>query len=571
VGPDMTTSKDLTALPVGTVVNRYRITAILGRGGFGITYRAQDTKLSREVAIKEYLPAPFAVRRDGTEVLPNSTESAEDFALGRQRFLEEGRTLAGLHRAPAIVQVHDFLEANGTAYIVMELVPGATLEARLKESGPLAAGEVERLIWPLLDGLERVHDTGFLHRDIKPANIIIGPKGEPTLIDFGASRAAMAARTASLTAVFTPGYAAVEQFTSARQGPWTDIYGLAATLYRAITGEGPPNAVERILEDSILPLTRRRPGRFSRDLLVGIDAGLAVRAGERPQSIAVWRSLLQGATAGDREDTVPLPSGGPASPARPSPSPPPTMLRIEGLWKSFAGFVATRDISFELKAGETHAVIGPNGAGKTTFFNLITGHLQPDRGSVSFEGRALVGLPPQKIVRLGIARSFQRINIYPRLTVFENVQVALIAHEHQQWNLFRPGRSLHRQETRELLELVGLAAEAQESAGELSYGKQKQLELAIALASKPRLLLLDEPTAGMSPQETGETIRSVRDIVKARGLTLLFTEHDMAVVFGIAERISVLHHGEIIASGEPDAVRSDPEVKRVYLGERGHG
>jgi len=224
-----------------------------------------------------------------------------------------------------------------------------------------------------------------------------------------------------------------------------------------------------------------------------------------------------------------------------------------------------------LKAGETHAVIGPNGAGKTTFFNLITGHLRPDRGSVSFEGRSLIGMPPQKIVRLGIARSFQRINIYPRLTVFENVQVALIAHEGQQWNLFRPGRSLHRQATRELLDLVGLTAEVDEVGGELSYGKQKQLELAIALAARPRLLLLDEPTAGMSPQETAETIALVRDIVRSRGLTLLLTEHDMSVVFGIAERISVLHHGEIIASGVPDAVRNDPEVRRVYLGEHGHG
>ncbi len=246
------------------------------------------------------------------------------------------------------------------------------------------------------------------------------------------------------------------------------------------------------------------------------------------------------------------------------------MLSIHGLWKSFEGFVATRDVSFGLEAGETHAVIGPNGAGKTTFFNLITGHLRPTKGSVVFEGRELVGLPPQKIVRLGIARSFQRINIYPRLTVFENVQVALIAHEGQQWNLLRPGRSLYREGTAELLELVGLTSEAQETAGELSYGKQKQLELAIALAAKPRLLLLDEPTAGMSPQETAETIASVRDIVKARGLTLLFTEHDMSVVFGIAERISVLHHGEIIASGAPDAVRNDPEVRRVYLGD-GHG
>lgn len=248
-----------------------------------------------------------------------------------------------------------------------------------------------------------------------------------------------------------------------------------------------------------------------------------------------------------------------------------TMLNITGLWKSFDGFVATHDVSLELAAGETHAVIGPNGAGKTTFFNLITGHLRPDRGTVNFEGTELVGLAPERIVRMGIARSFQRINIYPRLTVFENVQVALIAHAGQQWNLFTPGRSLHRRNTADLLHLVSLDAEASEIAGELSYGKQKQLELAIALAAQPRLLLLDEPTAGMSPHETAEAIALIRDIVKARNLTLLFTEHDMSVVFGIAERISVLHHGEIIASGTPDAVRNDPEVRRVYLGEHADG
>jgi branched-chain amino acid transport system ATP-binding protein len=247
------------------------------------------------------------------------------------------------------------------------------------------------------------------------------------------------------------------------------------------------------------------------------------------------------------------------------------MLTISSLWKSFSGFVATRDVSLSLTQGETHAIIGPNGAGKTTFFNLITGHLRADQGSVRFEGTELIGLAPERIVRMGIARSFQRINIYPRLTVFENVQVALIAHYGQQWNLFTPGRSLHREETADLLRLVSLSEEAPETAGELSYGKQKQLELAIALAAQPRLLLLDEPTAGMSPQETAEAIALVRDIVRARGLTLLFTEHDMSVVFGIAEKISVLHHGEIIASGTPDQVRDDPEVKRVYLGEHAHG
>jgi branched-chain amino acid transport system ATP-binding protein len=247
------------------------------------------------------------------------------------------------------------------------------------------------------------------------------------------------------------------------------------------------------------------------------------------------------------------------------------MLRIEGLTKTFAGFVAVRDVNFALAAGETHAVIGPNGAGKTTFFNLITGHMRGDRGRILFDGAEIAGQPPERIVRRGIARSFQRINIYPRLSVFENVQVALIARDGRHVDMVRPGRAMARQETAELLALVGLEERAAEVAGELSYGMQKQLELAIALAARPRLLLLDEPTAGMSPRETAEAIALIRDIVQARGLTLLFTEHDMSVVFGIAQRISVLHHGEIIASGLPEAVREDPEVRRVYLSESHRG
>jgi branched-chain amino acid transport system ATP-binding protein len=243
------------------------------------------------------------------------------------------------------------------------------------------------------------------------------------------------------------------------------------------------------------------------------------------------------------------------------------ILETKDLMKDFGGFVATNHVSLELREGERHAIIGPNGAGKTTFFNLITGHLQPSSGKVMFEGKDITGMPPHKVVRLGLARSFQRINIYPRMTVFENVQVALIARDHNHFKLFSLGEPHNRQDTAELLDLVGLVEEAQEIAGELSYGKQKQLELAIALAENPRVLLLDEPTAGMSPQETTEAIALVDRITKDRGLTLLFTEHDMGVVFGIADRISVLHHGEIIASGLPDEVRNDPEVRRVYLGE----
>jgi branched-chain amino acid transport system ATP-binding protein len=246
------------------------------------------------------------------------------------------------------------------------------------------------------------------------------------------------------------------------------------------------------------------------------------------------------------------------------------MLQISSLTKDFGGFVAINDVDFELEAGAMHAIIGPNGAGKTTFFNLITGHLEPSHGTVTFEGKLLTGMAPHQIVKLGLARSFQRINIYPRMTVFENVQVALMARDGLHLNLFRFGPLQNRDETGELLHLVGLDAEAHEVAGELAYGKQKQLELAISLAANPRLLLLDEPTAGMSPQETAEAMQLIKSITEARGLTLLFTEHDMTVVFGIADRISVLHHGEFIAHGEPEAVRADPEVRQVYLGESGH-
>ena len=282
---------DFVTLRPGQVVGRYRILAVLGQGGFGITYRALDSELGREVAIKEYLPAALAVRQDGTTVVPRSMGAAEDFAWGRDRFVAEGRTLAALHRVPGIVLVHDFLETNGTAYLVMELLGGLTLQAQVATGGPLDAASLDKLLRPLLDGLEQVHAAGFLHRDIKPANILLDDQGRPTLIDFGASRAAIAGRTQAMTAVFTPGYAAVEQFTAAKQGPWTDIYGLAATLHFAVAGQPPANAVDRVLDDAYVPLADgTRP--FPQALLAAIDAGLAVRAADRPQSIAAWRALL---------------------------------------------------------------------------------------------------------------------------------------------------------------------------------------------------------------------------------------------------------------------------------------
>ena len=199
-GPTQTTDQppgvipevDYAALQPGQTIGRYEIVSVLGQGGFGITYRARDVQLGREVAIKEYLPSALAIRQDGATVLPRTTKMADDFGWGRDRFVTEGRTLASLHRATAIVHVFDYLEANGTAYIVMELLSGETLEERITKNGKLSSEEVDRILWPLLDGLEQVHSAGFLHRDIKPANILLDAAGNPTLIDFGASRAAMA-------------------------------------------------------------------------------------------------------------------------------------------------------------------------------------------------------------------------------------------------------------------------------------------------------------------------------------------------------------------------------------------
>lgn len=305
---------DFVTLQPGQTIGRYRVVAVLGQGGFGITYRAVDTELGREVAIKEYLPTALAVRKDGVTVVPRSRSAAEDLAWGLERFVSEGRTLAALHRAPGIVKVHDYLQANGTAYLVMELVDGETLHERIVRAGPLDAAEIDRILAPLLDGLEQVHAAGFLHRDIKPANILLDAKGQPTLIDFGASRVAIAGRTQAMTAVFTPGYAPVEQFTSAPQGAWTDIYSLAATLYHALTGEPPLNAIDRMVDDELVPLAGS--GRaFPKVLLAGIDAALVVRAAGRPQSVAAWRALLTGSGGGAAPATVVMAAKSPASPS----------------------------------------------------------------------------------------------------------------------------------------------------------------------------------------------------------------------------------------------------------------
>jgi len=243
------------------------------------------------------------------------------------------------------------------------------------------------------------------------------------------------------------------------------------------------------------------------------------------------------------------------------------LLEVAGLKRSFGGFEALGGVSFQVEAGEISAVIGPNGAGKTTLFNVITGHLAPDSGRVGFAGRDITGQPPHAICRLGLARSFQRTNIFPRLSVFENVQIAILSHERRAYGLWTPAQGLGRDRTMEILEDVGLAPRAADPSGSLSYGDQKQLELGIALALQPTLLLLDEPTAGMSPQETRTSVALVARIARERKLTVLFTEHDMEVVFSVAQRIRVLHQGRLIAEGAPEEIRGLAEVKRVYFGE----
>lgn len=309
------TENDIAALTPGRRIGRYEIVSVLGQGGFGVTYRARDGQLDREVAIKEYLPTQLAWRADGVAVLPRSTKVAAEFSAGRERFIAEGRTLASLHEAPAIVKVFDYLEANGTACIVMELLRGRTLEAEVADRGPMGAPAFERLLWPLLDGLERVHAAGFLHRDITPANILLNAEGLPTLIDFGAARATVPGRSSTMTAIFTPGFAAPEQFTAAPLRAPADIYGLAATLYFALTGKPPANAVDRMLDDTCQPLAELRPAGISEAILVGLDAGLALRADDRPQSIAEWRAILAQASGELARARVvpPTPVGGQAT------------------------------------------------------------------------------------------------------------------------------------------------------------------------------------------------------------------------------------------------------------------
>jgi branched-chain amino acid transport system ATP-binding protein len=242
------------------------------------------------------------------------------------------------------------------------------------------------------------------------------------------------------------------------------------------------------------------------------------------------------------------------------------MLQVESLTKSFDDFMAVNGANLTVGKGEIVAVIGPNGAGKTTLFNLITGALKRDRGRIVFKGEDISELPPYEICKKGISRSYQIVNIFPRLTVFGNVQVAVLSHLGRSSNLFRPAQSIAVEETRNILESMGLSSKGESIAASLSHGDQKILEIAIALGNEPELLILDEPTAGMSPEETQETMELVKRLAHQRGLTILFCEHDMDIVFSIAPSIMVMRHGQTIVQGSLDEVRSNREVQEAYLG-----
>lgn len=254
-----------------------------------------------------------------------------------------------------------------------------------------------------------------------------------------------------------------------------------------------------------------------------------------------------------------------------------SVLRVEGLSKSFGGLQAVSNVSFDVRSGELLALIGPNGAGKTTCFNMLMGQLKPSSGEVFLNGERITGWQPRRIWRKGVGRTFQITGTYPSMTVIENVQMALISHHRRLFSVMPFATHLYRSEAMALLELVGMPEQAERACAILAYGDLKRLELAIALCHEPTLLLMDEPTAGMAPKERIGLMQLTADIVSDRNISVLFTEHDMDVVFAHAHRVMVLNRGELIAKGSVEEIRRDPTVQEVYLGggsvfasEKGH-
>ena len=239
------------ALPLKSMLQEYRLDSVLGAGGFGITYLGWDTNLEKHVAIKEFLPGELAMRALDGSVVPVNTDHEHNYQWGLDRFVQEARTLAKFSH-PNIVRVNRYFEANGTSYMVMEYEEGESLHQLLKRAPVPDEATLTAIVMPILDGLQAVHKAGFLHRDIKPSNVFLRKDGTPVLLDFGSSRFAAGAVPKNFTAIVSPGYAPLEQYSGdGNQGPWSDIYGLACVLFRAVTGEHPPDAVRRLKSDTV--------------------------------------------------------------------------------------------------------------------------------------------------------------------------------------------------------------------------------------------------------------------------------------------------------------------------------
>lgn len=311
-------------LPLESMLMEYQLVSVLGVGGFGITYLARDTHLEKDVAIKEYFPAADVARTDGATVTLTNTQRTDEFQAGLDRFLKEARTLAGFSH-PNIVRVNRYFKAHGTGYMVMDYEEGQSLKEWLNVH-PFPAEEVIKgFLAPLLDGIAKVHATGFLHRDIKPDNIYVRADGTPVLLDFGSARHAIGGTERTLTTLVTPGYAPFEQYASkAEQGPWSDIYALGGVLFFAVTGENPPDALSRMKSDTVSDVLARAHGRYGDAFLDAIAWALATDEKNRPQTVAEWRRRILGDVA---EAAAPAPDflldafGGGAAPG-PATAPP---------------------------------------------------------------------------------------------------------------------------------------------------------------------------------------------------------------------------------------------------------
>lgn len=373
-------------LPAKTMLLEFRIESILGAGGFGITYLARDTNLEKDVAIKEYLPVDLALRALDGSIVPVNTDTAFNYKSGLDLFLEEARTL-GRFTHPNIVRVSRYFEANGTAYMVMGYEEGTSLNRFLRQTAHPDEHYLKRMVEPLLAGLEVVHGAGFLHRDIKPSNIFLRADGSPVLLDFGTARLAIRDTLHDAIAILTPGYAPVELYVrTGQQGPWTDVYSLAAVLFRAVTGENPPDALTRLRVDGTGKRLQRHRDRYSPQFLAAIQWGLALEEKRRPQNVNEWRTTI--VRGKPPRITVAAPAAGAGErPAEPEPA-----TERKYLWMAlgivvFFVVVEGADI---IRRGAEHLPLPP----AKTLLALPPAQLHGGTGSIP-----RVGLTPEEFAR----------------------------------------------------------------------------------------------------------------------------------------------------------------------------